>query len=508
MANCVLTKASNVCLLWSCVQKAEGLESTSASPTDIWKLEFKPNTTYYGEEQSSAYLKISVNPDYLDTPANQGLEYEREVYAQVTNELLDRRVCPHFLRGLLMGSMCSFDDLVRILKAGVDPATLPPDAPKDYLQILLIENIAFMTAKPRVYSKKRSSAAALEQTVNRRTSITNFGVRPEPPPFVRDPDATENIEQNLRYGCLVTELLPVVSLSDWLAKDTKFRYDDFLGVVFQLIVTLWVLELRRMVHYDLHTGNVLIENVRPRRLGYVLNGVEYKVNTTYFVRVFDYDRSYVVSMGCNRWHTETECQFVPNLDLARLLCDMFTDLKLSQNPQAPRFIRTLEDVFGVMQDSITPNLCSVVKAGAVEKKVPNASGVPQDLLRDCLPRLAKRMEPATGKAELYAIDERMFRPNGELRSEEEYNLILERKQAEAPAYNEELSQLNDRFYQLQSSVKQVGREVDKVNAEVIKTRDRDLALTAVGTTAGLVAAAGAVWNWWTGGPRANGPDKS
>jgi hypothetical protein len=482
------------------VQKVVGLAATSASPTDIWRIEFKPYTTYYGEELVSAYLKISVNPTYLDTFSNRGLEYEREVYTQVTNELLDRRICPHFVRGLLTGSMCSFEDLHRILRAGVDPQTIPADAPADYLQVLLIENIAFMTVKPIAASRKKSSAAAAEAAANpeanRRPAITNFGVRPDPPSFVRDPDATENIEQTLRYGCLVTERLDVISLSDWLAKDTKFRYEDFLGVVFQLIVVLWVMELRKMVHYDLHTGNVLIENVRPRRLGYVLNGVEYKVNTTYFVRVFDYDRSYVVSMGCNRWHTETECQFVPNLDLARLLCDMFTDLKLSTHQHATRFIRTLEDVFGVMQGSITPNVCSVVKAGAVEKKVPNASGVPQDLLRDCLPRLHKRMEQPVGQAELYVIDQQMFRPNGELRSEEEYGLMLERKQVDNPTNNEEWAQFSNQLYQIQTSIKQVGREVDKVNSEVIKTRERDSVLTAVGTTASMVAATGAIWNWW------------
>lgn len=506
MAGCVLTKTSNVCLLSSCVQKVTGFEATSASPTDIWKLEFKPNTTYYGEELVDAYLKISVNPTYVDTFSNQGLEYERGVYAHVINDLLDRRICPHFVRGLLMGSMCSFDDLHRILQAGVDPQTIPPDAPKDYLQVLLIENIAFMTATPARASVKKPSVAEGEEAANpeatRRPSITNFGIRPEPPSFVRDPDATANIEQNLRYGCLVTEHRPeVVSLSDWLAKDTKIRYDDFLGVLFQLIVTLWVMDLRKMVHYDLHTGNVLIENVRPRRLGYVLNGVEYKVNTTYFVRVFDYDRSYVVSMGCNGWHTESECQFVPNLDLARLLCDMFTDLKLSKHKESVRFIRVLEDVFGVMQGTITPNVCSVVKAGAVEKKVPNASGVPQDLLRDCLPRLHKRMERPVGQAELYVIDEQMFRPNGELRSEEEYSLVLERKQVENPTNNEEKAELFDRLYQLQTSIKQVGRDVDKVNVEVIKTRDRDSALTVAGTAASVIAATGTVYNLWRGGKR-------
>ena len=119
MSDCVLTRASNICQLWTCVKKVEGLESTSASPTDIWIIYFKPDTTYYGKELESAYLKIAVNPNYIDSEANRGLEYERRVYKEVTDVLLERRVCPHFVRGLLTGDMCHFDDLLRVAKAGI-----------------------------------------------------------------------------------------------------------------------------------------------------------------------------------------------------------------------------------------------------------------------------------------------------------------------------------------------------------------------------------------------------
>jgi hypothetical protein len=535
----------------------------------------------------------------LDTPANQGLEYERKVYAQVVNELLDRRVCPHFVRGYLVGSMCGFDDLLRIAQAGLG-GNVPPDAEPDFLQNFLVENIAFMITQPtykhpssvqkvstaaskarsnsrskarsnspmkelsrassRAQSKPRSKSPARDQekpesratsrkpskpgsraesraergrasnkpesskkvpeslqrsversmvaagkssTLVRRPAISNFEfeTRPEPPSIVRDIDAVDKIEHTLRYGCLLTERGPVESLSDWLAKDRKFRYEDFLAVLFQLIVTLWVLELRRMVHYDLHTGNVLIEHIRPRRLGYVLNGEEYKVNTTWLVRIFDFDRSYAVSLGCNKWHVESECQFVPNLDLARLLCDMFKDLKVSTHPQKTRMIRTLEDVFGVNQGTITPNVCSVVTAQGMEKTVPNASGVPQDLLRDCLPRLWKRMEPAKGQAEEFVVDHRMFRPNGELRGEVEYALIVERKQIEQPARNEDLSDLEDRVTRLRQSVEMLGRQVEEGNVEASRARNKAMTLGVLGTAASAIAAGGVVYNWWDSGQK-------
>jgi hypothetical protein len=524
------------------VQSIDGLASTSVSPSDLWVLQFKPHVTYNGQPLESAFLKIAVNPDYLDTPANQGLRYELKVYTEVVEELLDRRICPHFVRCLMGSSMCHFDDLLYVATAGIDPRSLPPGAEPEYVANVLVENIAFMTARAKAWSKpssnsprrisnkrsprsprksskgssqrssrgssKRSSKGSKQspqrqsktskrgsKTVGTgRPSITNFVDRPDPPALVRDVDAVERIERVYRYVCIMNERPEVMSLSDWLAKDVNFKYEDFLAVVFQLIVTLWVMELRKMVHYDLHTGNVLIERTRPQRLGYVLNGKEYKVNTMYFVRVFDYDQSYVVSLGCNRWHVEQECQFVPNLDLARLLCDMFTDLKVSRHRRATKLVRTLEEVFGVRRENITPHLCFTVKASATRKTVPNASGVPQDLLRDCLPRLEKRMEEAVGPADTFAADERMFRPNGELRSPEEYELLLEKKQLENPAKTQDWVDLTDSMYSLQSGMQQLKREVERVNAENGKGRDKAALWGQIGTAVGAFGVAGQVIN--------------
>jgi hypothetical protein len=498
------------------VQSIKGLASTSVSPTDIWVLIFKPDVTYNGQPLESAYLKIAVSPDYLDTPANQGLRYELRVYTEVIEELLDRRICPHFVRCLMASQSCHFDDLLHIAATGIDPQTLPAGAPADFVANLLVENIAFMTARPKAWSKSPRRASAAKPLSKRsptkspkaskrgskalgtgRPSITNFDARPDPPALVRDEDAVERIERVYRYVCIMNERPDVVSLSDWLAKDVKFRYEDFLGVLFQLIVTLWVFELRKMVHYDLHTGNVQIQATRPRRLGYVLNGKEYKVNTTYFVRVFDYDQSYVVSLGCNQWHVEQECQFIPNLDLARLLCDMFTDLKVSQHRRATKLVRTLEEVFGVRQENVTPNVCYTVQASATRKVVPNASGVPQDLLRDCLPRLAKRMEAAVGPADTFVIDERMFRPNGELRSPEEYELLLEKKQLENPAKTQDWVDLTDNMYNLQVGMQQLKREVERVNTDNVKSRDQAALWGKIGTAVGAIGVAGQVLTKYT-----------
>lgn len=521
-AACVLTRHSNVCQIGDCVQSIEGLASTSASPTDIWILNFKPGVTYYGQVLESAYLKIAISPLYVDTRSNQGVLYELRVYTEVVSELLDRRVCPHFVRCLLANPMCHFDDLLKVVTIGTE-GLLPQGTSADYPAHVLIENIAFMKANRQVPSpspsdidepdpnqsvageasplpKSKKKASRRKATIvggasadsgTGRPSITNFNTRPEPPAMVRDVDAVQAIEEQYRYVCIMNERsTDVVSLSDWLAKGSQFNYGDFLAVLFQLLVTLWVMELRKMVHYDLHTGNVQIEHTRPQRLAYVLNGVEYKINTTCFVRVFDFDQSYVANLGCNQWHTEDECQFIPNLDLARLLCDMFTDLKTSPHPRVTKFVRTLEEVFGVRKQNITPNVCYTVKATAVRKVVPNASGVPQDLLRDCLPRLAKRMEQVIGAADTFIIDERMFRPNGSLRSQEEFELMLEKKLRENPSQNKDWADMAENIHNLQTSVNQLKKEVQRGNADAAQSHQKTDSL--VKQTGFLVGAASVV----------------
>ena len=563
MEACVLTRHSNVCQIGDCVQSMEGLASRSSSPTDVWILFFKPQVTYYGQLLESAYLKIGISPLYIDTPANRGLLYELRVYTEVVSELLDRQICPHFVRCLMANPMCHFDDLLRVVSAGTK-GVLPAGTHAEFAADILVENIAFLTVQGVPQSPRSLGATVSAGTSNRplrrllkkppnpkqspdrsptqsprkshqrspknspqtspqksparspkktpkktprktlktstaperlgpdsgRPSITNFESRPEPPALVRDVDAVEQIERQYRYVCVMTERIDkVITLSDWLAKGTQFGVGDFMAVLFQLIVTLWVFELRKLVHYDLHTENVLLERTRPRRLGYVLNGVEYKINTTWFVRVFDFDQSYVVNLGCNQWHVEDDCQFIPNLDLARLLCDMFTDLRTSAHPRVTKMVRTLEDVFGVRQDSITPNVCYTAQASAVRKVVPNASGVPQDLLRDCLPRLSKRIEQAVGPADMFVIDERMFRPNGELRSQEEYDLLVEKKLLEHPA--QDWSELTDTIYNLETGMQDLKREVERVNADVAKANsstDSTNTWTKVGAALGLTSA--------------------
>jgi uncharacterized protein YukE len=179
---------------------------------------------------------------------------------------------------------------------------------------------------------------------------------------------------------------------------------------------------------------------------------------------------------------------------------MFQDLKISQHAQAPKFMRALEEIFGVREQTITPNVCSVVKADMAQKIVPNASGVPQDLLRDCLPRLVKRMEPAIGQADTFVVDERMFRPNGELRNEEEYNLLLERKQGESKAHSEDWEQLVDVMQQLQNSVRQLSQNLEKSTSDVLKAGEKAKTISTIGTamsSVSAVASSGALYKLMT-----------
>jgi hypothetical protein len=107
------------------------------------------------------------------------------------------------------------------------------------------------------------------------------------------------------------------------------------------------------------------------------------------------------------------------------------------------------------------------------------------------------MEAAVGPADTFVIDERMFRPNGELRSPEEYELLLEKKQLENPAKTQDWVDLTDNMYNLQVGMQQLKREVERVNTDNVKSRDQAALWGKIGTVVGAIGVAGQVLTKFT-----------
>jgi hypothetical protein len=91
----------------------------------------------------------------------------------------------------------------------------------------------------------------------------------------------------------------------------------------------------------------------------------------------------------------------------------------------------------------------------------------------------------------------MFRPNGELRSPEEYELLLEKKQLENPAKTQDWVDLTDNMYNLQVGMQQLKREVERVNTDNVKSRDQAALWGKIGTAVGAIGVAGQVLTKYT-----------
>ena len=87
------------------------------------------------------------------------------------------------------------------------------------------------------------------------------------------------------------------------------------------------MSLSKMMHNDLHFGNIFIEKLNEvETITYIINNKLYILNTQYKIYIYDFDRSFAVSLGNNvlledYCHDYFTCnEFFENYDIVRSLC--------------------------------------------------------------------------------------------------------------------------------------------------------------------------------------------
>lgn len=105
------------------------------------------------------------------------------------------------------------------------------------------------------------------------------------------------------YKILITELMKPKTLSDFIkelinSSPAKFK-ESIDSVLFQLFYTLKFFNSIGFVHNDLHLGNIMIEDLgdKTTEFYYVVDEHIVPLKTKYFVRVYDFDRSYLNKDG-------------------------------------------------------------------------------------------------------------------------------------------------------------------------------------------------------------------
>jgi len=304
------------------INNIQGIDKESASPSDIWFITFKPGTTFNGKPVDTGVIKIYFSPhntfpiqdeftDYL-----KGLEYEASVYEKIIDPLVVKRLCPFFITMFGRGKDCSFDDVVHILYRGV------------------------------------GDLSQAEKNLTRNFQMI-WGDIPHIPAITRDrnPPIPSDVKINVidkDFSFMLLRKFTTIhySLRDYMRSVRSYDESKFWLILFQVCVGLYALELSKTVHNDLHSNNIVIEELdRPEEIIQFIEDenstpTAYKFTTKYRTVIFDFDRAYAMQLGNNDlldiYCTDQaghQCNhFIKNRDVVQLFCKLMTEKSLNPRP--------------------------------------------------------------------------------------------------------------------------------------------------------------------------------
>lgn len=296
----------NVCEIYPCIDLVTGQKTNSASPTDIWFLSFKDNTHYENVNIKNAFIKLFISPnslilyDFNDKYKKniKGLQYELLVYKNVIKPLIDNNISPNFIRYLGSGIECNENDLFKILSGNM---MLDEDEIKENLRRNLLYIISGKSDRPAInfFSKKSFD------------TIYN---------------------DKVTYNMIMAEMISprTVSLSNLLDTKQMKNHPEFWNILFQCILACYSMSLAKMVHNDLHAGNIWVEHMKEEVvITYLINDTCYSFKTKYKIMLYDFDRSYVINLNNNpsllpndkgKCFKNNQCnQFIPNKDMVKVI---------------------------------------------------------------------------------------------------------------------------------------------------------------------------------------------
>lgn len=283
--SCTLDHLSNLCQMHKCITHIKGHASNSASATDTWECELKPETTFQGQKVTHAFMKIGINPASMPRPkpldsalkrqqaldrieAATGLMYEFQVYHRLVTPILDAGICPNFLRSYLISYNCKYDDLLSALQVGLAP----------------------QIDREQVYKHLNRNLYYLYTTVDHRPAIQSRSElhRATPSPA-------------LRYMALTTEFNKVKDYWVWLSENHSV--ESRREVLLQILMALYVMSKSKLMHNDLRAPNIFVQLLPAAETWtYIINGGEpISVRTFYLVKIYDFDRATCVSLGKNAY---------------------------------------------------------------------------------------------------------------------------------------------------------------------------------------------------------------
>lgn len=189
---------------------------------------------------SSSYVVLNKDNEYHD--ALPGLEYELNFYKNIIKKIQEKNICPHFAKYLGSGSNITEKNIYNKLK----------------IMDIHIEEV-------------------MEQPINYS--------------WTYDLLALERFNKDFRsFKDILTYL-----------REINVIGNSFWQIMFQVLISLYVLEQTKTVHNDIQNlANICVEVLdEPRTVVYELNHKIYVIKSKFVVYLVDFDRAYCEELGNN-----------------------------------------------------------------------------------------------------------------------------------------------------------------------------------------------------------------
>ena len=290
----------DACDIDKIIANATGLPSNSASPTDLLILTLDNNIKYQNESFSNkqVFMKFWINDDMeirnyisktLPSPAlanfimrNKALNYELMIYRDIIRILIDEKICTNFVRCLGSSSSCNVD----------------------LISNLMSKNSAVVLAKKNF---RRNFQYILRGLSNRPSLTDNTNLLPAGV-TIADMVSLGNSIDTFSIGCVISEYKTGISFADWYKTNRPTGFtgptEDLKKILFQVCCGCYAMHLSRVVHNDLHLGNVRLSTAldpQERIFKYDTDsyGSDIKFECSIKAMIYDFDRAYSSVLGIN-----------------------------------------------------------------------------------------------------------------------------------------------------------------------------------------------------------------
>jgi len=189
-------------------------------------------------------VSIKIFPDDSNDENILGLKYEKKIYAKIIDTIIAKNYSPNFVAYVGYACCNAFGEM-----SGPAKLTL-----KEY--------------EHKFPSLKRGNYCVL---------------------------ITEQVGNGIYFG--YKQMLPVNTLIDFY---TTLQEKEFWSILFQVVYSIEVMQRFRIVHNDLHAGNILVMTLpKPVSMAFFVEGKTYKITTQYIPYIFDWDFGFAEEFGPN-----------------------------------------------------------------------------------------------------------------------------------------------------------------------------------------------------------------